>query len=744
VGRLNARAKAQNFTIENIREHIDFAHLFGVKVYITFNTVLTDGEYPELYDTAKAAYLANADAFIVQDHAVARFLHTHFPLIPIHASTQMGIHNAQGAHFVKELGFSRVILSRESRLEDIRQIASVMPTEVFIQGALCVAFSGNCYFSSVAFSESGNRGRCLQPCRKKYTSSLGNKCGNYLLSTSDLCLEKQIGVLTEAGVCSFKIEGRMRRPEYVAACVRFYRKLLDGKTITPKDREALASMFNRGNYTKGYLYGADTHELMSPVLQNHRGVVIGKISSVSKRSFTVKTDKQLLKEDGFKILSVNGEEKGGASFIERSNESTACFSSEMHASVKAGDVICRTTDAALIKELQNFDCKIPIEIDVEFYADTPMILRGRFADGSSDAQISVENEQKVLSAQEHPITKQVLFKQLNKLGNAPFVLQSLNVFTDEKGFLPLSVINATRRELVQKMIDFRLSTYQDRSFSVVSMSQASHAQNEDGGCFDCVIVDEDTRSLARHFKTVIYKPHSYSKNDLSEILPYCNEDSELYLYLPVFFTQKEGEALLSKVSELSYSGIYATNASQISWAKQFGLRVICGAECNTISRATRDCLLSMGAQRVVLSYECSYKYASELCGARTLLPIYASQTLMHLHHCPVQNATGCTCADCKYNGKPIALRDENGFVFNVIRRRIDGRCYFELKNSIPLFALPKLNCRLSCLLDFSDCDKDKAEAVYRAFDAYINGKPYDKQQFETFRPFTYGNLFRTV
>ena len=227
----NARIKAENFNTTNIYDVVRYAHLRDVKVYVTLNIIIKDDEYSSLLRMIKETIKANVDAYIIQDLGVASFLKSHFPNICLHASTQMGIHNVQGAQVAKELGFTRIVLSRETKLEDIKEIKEKTNLEIeyFIQGALCVSFSGNCYLSSFKTLNSGNRGRCQQLCRLKYQAFNGDTFINsgYLISPRDLSLIKNISLLKEAGVDSLKIEGRLRRKGYVATTVSTYRKVLD-------------------------------------------------------------------------------------------------------------------------------------------------------------------------------------------------------------------------------------------------------------------------------------------------------------------------------------------------------------------------------------------------------------------------------------------------------------------------------------------------------------------------------------
>ena len=253
----NARMRAQNFNADNIGEVVARAHFYGVKVYVTINTVLQNDEFNDLISLVKTAVCAKVDAFLVQDLGVAKVLKDAFEGIVLHASTQMGVHNLYGAKVAERMGIKRVVLSREAKLEDIKQIRdnTSLEIEYFVQGALCIAFSGNCYLSSVEQGASGNRGLCKQLCRLPYIAKSGGKIDKgYMLSARDLCLARSVKELADAGVCSFKIEGRLRRDGYVAEAVQTYRRIIDevekGRKIDfdEKDENRLKIAFSRGDF----------------------------------------------------------------------------------------------------------------------------------------------------------------------------------------------------------------------------------------------------------------------------------------------------------------------------------------------------------------------------------------------------------------------------------------------------------------------------------------------------------------
>ena len=282
--RFSARESAENFCASSLEKLAREAHLLGAKVYVALNTLVKDGELSDFFSAAREAWNAGADALLLQDVFLGRSLKALYPEMVLHLSTQAGCCNVHGARLAKRCGFSRVVLARETPLGDIAKISEVIETEAFVQGALCTAFSGQCYLSSFAGNNSGNRGRCKQPCRKRYSidrKGFGEYA--YALSLSDLSVGERVKELAAAGVTSFKIEGRLRSAAYACAAVEYYRALLAGQPA----EDALSRLkraFNRGDYTCGLAFGQDKR-LLSRAVQGHIGERVGTLSRVRGKWF---------------------------------------------------------------------------------------------------------------------------------------------------------------------------------------------------------------------------------------------------------------------------------------------------------------------------------------------------------------------------------------------------------------------------------------------------------------------------
>ena len=377
--KFNARAKADNITLGNLKNVVDYAHLMNVKVYVTINTIIKDSEVDDFLDMVKAAIDAKVDAYIIQDLGMAYLLKNKFKGIVLHASTQMGVHNLNGAKMIEKLGITRVVLSRETKYEDILEISknTKLEIEYFVQGALCVAFSGNCYLSSLNNDKSGNRGECMQLCRLKYSAvSDGEQVKQgYLLSTCDLCLASNLKRLVEAGVTSFKIEGRLRRYGYIAESVSQYVSAINNlEKFEPKLIErAMSRVFNRGEYNRGYYLDENNkREIINDRFQNHRGVCVGKVKDVKPfktlYQITLKSNHKIHTNDGLKFIKDNSEISiGVGNVVELSKDEYKIYSNKKP---DVGSDVYLTVDSVYERELTDRKKLINLSVYVDLQKDS--------------------------------------------------------------------------------------------------------------------------------------------------------------------------------------------------------------------------------------------------------------------------------------------------------------------------------------------------------------------------------------
>lgn len=464
-----ARAFADNFSHDDLKEIIPYAHLYGVKVYITMNTMLNEDEVNAALKEALYLHQIGVDALIVQDLGFFYECKRRYPNLELHASTQMHIHNVDGVKLAKKLGYDRVVMARETTIEHIREAcATGVEIEIFTHGALCISYSGQCLMSSALFSRSGNKGACAQCCRLQYklldkdTDEFIETEDEYLLSPKDLNTIEYIPDLIEAGIASLKIEGRMKRPEYVGLLARLYREAIDayyaGKKfkVTPEMIEDMKLMFNRG-FTKGHIFKADSKELYQQYRPNHQGINIGKVVKYKDGQVFIKLDKDLNQGDGLRIIA-----KKEYGFV-----ANRIYKDDLLvASAKANDIIAldstdfiekdakvlKTTDIKLLKEINDYDFYRKVDIRAEYIAklDQPFILK--LTDGKFKVEVASDF---ILQASiNNPMTKEKIEEKLAKTNDTAFRIVEFKADID-KIFAPVKVINEVRRQAIEKLTELR-------------------------------------------------------------------------------------------------------------------------------------------------------------------------------------------------------------------------------------------------------------------------------------------------
>ncbi len=467
-----ARAGAENFDREQMAKALDLCRLYRVKAYITINTLLGDGEISDALDEAKFLYDQGADALIVQDFGFAMLVKKLLPDFPLHGSTQMTVHNAATARFCYEEGFRRVILAREVTVEEIASIQKTAPgleLEVFVHGALCISYSGQCLMSSLIGGRSGNRGKCAQPCRMAYDLH-EEKEGQltekplHLLSPRDLNTLDILPEILDLGIASLKIEGRMRRPEYVATVGRVYRRAIDSyeqKCDPPdaEDKAAVAQVFNR-DFTSGYFKGNPGIDLMSHLRPNNRGVFLGRVKGVRGRVISIQLEKDLHMGDGIEIwVKVGGRMGATVEEIRVAGKKTGhakpgqLAEIEMDGRIGADDRVFKTYDAALMGEAQDSYAQMAEDVPLHFFVKAKLgehlYLEAKDEKGR---HATYEAPYRVEKAVKTPTGYDGVEKQVSRLGGSGFYLSSLEVDLDEGILIPASSLNQARRELTADLI----------------------------------------------------------------------------------------------------------------------------------------------------------------------------------------------------------------------------------------------------------------------------------------------------
>ncbi len=638
INDFNARNNIDGFTMENLKDAVDFAHVFGVKVHLAINILFLDSELQSALDTVVKAYNIGVDAFIVQDLGLAKLLCENYPEIELHASTQMGLHNLEGVKAVQKFGFRRVVLARETPLEEIKRIRENTDVEIeyFAQGALCISFSGNCYMSSYLFNASGNRGRCKQLCRLPFTLKKQEKVikKGYLLSAKEFNLSERLEQLKNAGVDAIKIEGRARRPYYVGAVTSEYRRALIGGRI---NQDELKLAFNRG-YTAGYFDG--NGKIISE-LQNHIGIFIGKVESVKiGKTFNevfFYSNRKLSPKSTIKIFDSLGEKAVVTAYDLTEKEGKYRLTTTQKLSV--GDSLNLIIDAKKEEELFNYVKKRQIKIKV--FAKTNQPIK---------AVIKLDDEQEtvlgeVLSeAKSQPLSISELLENFKK---SEFFDVKLDVCVLDSVFIAKSKLNEFRRTVLEKIYKTLTEKYR-REVSCVKVK----ADEKYIVFKDFEFVDEINKEFTA--KNIIYSPETYDLTDVKDFIIKCERLNKCaYLDTPNFALKKDIE-ILKGIIENTGIKIVANNY----YALSFDTQKVIGGGLNVYNSA-------------------SASYYN--------LPIIASESgliektrfpVMTFRHCPMKAHLNANCSTCTYSDGYV-YQMESGQEFLLKRKKI-STCTFYL------------------------------------------------------------------
>lgn len=670
--KFNARMKASNFTLDEMSQAVKFAHLKGVKVYVTLNTLVTTKEMKDVVGVVGEMLNIGVDAFIVQDLGIVSVLKSVYPDIVLHGSTQMGVHNIRGARVAKSIGLSRVVLSREVGLDDIRKIRENVDIELecFVQGALCVCFSGNCYLSSLKCSASGNRGECKQLCRLKYSASVGktHKDG-YLLSPKDICNAKYLAELITLGVVSFKIEGRLRRGGYVAKTTLAYRQMVDdffsAKEIDYKSAEnTLKKVFSRGEFIRGYFEGND---IIEPKINNHIGEYIGKVKSCNKFKdiykiiISLDKDKTIHSGDGIKFKVGDEYISMGIGNVEHGGNNIVVFGKN---SIPNDSNVYKSVDSLFEDEV----------VDKSKYRDVYLSVSA-IVGNKFEVTASVDGYKKTFygdileCAKTRAITEENIVSQLGK-----FDPQIWRVHFDEitldNVFMPLSKLNEIRREIVA-YFESVLHLTKEHSPEPFPKIESITANG------NMAIVDEkvNIRCLAKNYVRLIFAPTVYS---VQVVKHFVEEYSRYFsgtpvLKLPIIAMADDLDIVDNILKECPNIALMAENIYGLDYLND-GFEVLAGSNMNITNDYTLTYLKSIGVKNMVGSIE---RWCQPLGGVYRITS--GNLVLMTFAHCPYKTICNSTCEACKYAG--VIKINGGGNEYTVRKYRV-AKCYYELVDGV--------------------------------------------------------------
>ena len=644
INQFNARNNIDGFTLLNLEEAVDFAHIYGVKVHLAINILFSNSELLDALNTIVKAYNMGVDAFIIQDLGLAELTHKLYPEIELHASTQMGLHNLEGVQALEKIGFKRVVLSRETPLSEIKRIKenTNVELEYFAQGALCVSFSGNCYMSSYLHGASGNRGKCKQLCRLPYTLERENKkiASGYLLSAKDFNMLDRIDELKKAGIDAIKIEGRARRPYYVATATKIYKNAVSDKKYNINDIELA---FNR-QYVAGYFDG--NGNIISKY-NNHIGVKIGKIERVNTgKKFNevyISSNRKLSAKSTFKTFK-NDSEQNTFTAYDLTELSQGKYKLTTTQKLGLGDDLHLIIDYDQEEKVLSATTKRPVDITIDCKSEKEItasyVINGKKHVITGDV---------LQPAQKQPLT---LDEIKNNFSKSEIFDANIIVKTLDKVFIPKQRLNEFRRQVFDNVFcaitsanKHNLPEYSANEFNKIIKYNVKKFT-------DFQIVENINESFVE--KNIVYSPELYNIADVRKFVNKCKkENKNPYLDTPNF-ALKEDIALLKEIIDDTKISIIANNY----YALTFNTNIIIGAGLNVYNNYTARL------------YDLPIITAESNISTRIYYPY------MTMRHCPMKSHLGANCSNCPYkDGYKYVM--QSGKVFYLKRKKLNS-CTFYL------------------------------------------------------------------
>lgn len=644
----SARAFAGNFTHEQFQEAIAYCHPRDVRIYVTINTMLHETEMENVRKEVAFLYENDVDGILVQDLGLFHLIRTCYPDLDVHCSTQMHIHNLNGVRKMQAEGAARVVLARETPLSLIKEaVKTGVEVEVFVYGAICISYSGQCLFSAAVKNRSANRGMCAQCCRLQYFRQDGSHFpqGDYILSPKDLNVIDSVPKLLEAGVASLKIEGRMKRPEYVYLVTKTFREAIDawyaGKQYhVSKERDRqLKLMFNRG-FSKGHLFGDDVNARMSQYRPNHRGITIGSVISCAKGKVTVKLSDVLHQHDGLRILSCPKDiglqagkiEKNGKLVSQGNPGDTVVLTVPADAGAKKGDCLQKTTDVKLIEAVDQSIAEsrrcAGITLTCTGKINAPLTITLQDDRGN---RVTVMSEQLCQKPQKAPLSIERIQAALVKTGDLPLCVDTCEIDC-EQIFLPISVLNETRRKAMEQLVTMRTVLHERTGM------QPYQINLKNPGIPEYRLIVHSDEALSYKMEGVWNVTDGRKENG---VMPVVSEDYH--------DTEPLHHCILSSM------GDFLADHD----------RVVAGMTCNIANSYAVAYFLKQGCEAVILSSEVSDEQCTALIQAfvsrygfvpPVYKPVYGRRKIMYIKDCFTQ----CNSDITDLHGNFYKVERENG------------------------------------------------------------------------------------
>lgn len=744
--RFGARAYADNLTEEKMLEAIDFVHLHGRKIYLTVNTLLKEHELKqELYDYLLPYYKHGIDAVIVQDIGVLQYIRQQFPDLPIHASTQMTITDVTGAKFLRQFGVERIVTSREMNIEEIKEISRETDLEIesFVHGALCYCYSGQCLYSSLIGGRSGNRGQCAQPCRLPYKMK-GSRETQYILSLKDMCTLENIPELIEAGIYSFKIEGRMKKPEYVAGVTTMYRKYVDlylqkgknGFRVDPKDKEKLMDLYNRGGSHSGYYFLKNGREMVSLNRPNHAGVPALKVMKSSGKSVTAKTIVDI--NPGDVIELPDGNENYTFANGVRKGQMISFNTHKKQVFVKDA-VLNRTRNESLVKEIRETinQAKKKEKIKGKLILSKEQSAKLILSYGAIMVEVYGEPAQEALN---QPMDAARIEKQMRKTGNTEFEFDTLQVELDGALFIPMQNLNELRRNGINALEAAILNSYRRNLPEKQAYRYTEIGYNTITNTSLYVYVEEVSQleivlgfdSVKRVYIDINALKQLWSNPKAEQIIREVHQSGkEIYLGLPHIIRKNTREILdryFDDIVKQGWDGFLIRNneSYEILREHKFAGKIVTDYSMYQFNRYAKGFWLNENVESGTAPLELNYKELMEAGMKNNELVVYGHLPMMISAQCIMKTTRGC-----KKQRDMIVFVDRYHKEF-AVKNHCDY-CYNVIYNTAPLMLADQKQeiqelAPKALRLHFTIESKEKVKEVLKIYeDVFINGKDSEIQ-----------------
>lgn len=739
--RFGARAYADNLSDDQLEAAIDYAHIHGKKLYLTVNTLIKESELSDAFMYIKDCYEAGIDAFIVQDLGLFKLIRDNFPDVHIHCSTQMNITSLHAASYMKGMGASRIVTAREMKLDEIKEIKNNVDIEIetFVHGAMCYSYSGQCLMSSLAGGRSGNRGRCAQPCRKCYDEE-------YILSMKDMCTLSYIPKLVEAGIDSFKIEGRMKNEYYVASAVDAYRELTEdyfkGSFSEEKAKEyefRLANIYNRGGFCKGYFFMHNGSDMISKMRPNNQGVKIGRLALIKDGKVYIDLCEDIYKGDILELKSINND------IIEITSGSD--YKAGLQASLNAprtrqliiNQEVFRTRCNKIIDEVLSIEDKARISLTGKLKAKKgeELSLEIRLQEAGNESFVKVTKDiveaSRSISADSDMITS-----KLKQTGDTDYYFKDIILEVDEDAFVPAGLLKKIRREAIAKL-EADIKKKHKRQSKVSSLPDIRYDKESDK-INDKIKLKLGVKTL-KQLMAVMKYPDIYGiymdKDIYLEIKDTAIYDElkkhniKMYIELPYVITNSFD--CKSYLEDLDYDGIYVRNIDAFSLEMDYNKDIVLGAGLYAYNNYARsfindrykDALFELPKELNISELQGLNCMMSELC-------IYEYQQVMLSNNC-IKKSRG----KCNNTREFTQITDDRGNSFYAYSKC--DECINTIYNGVPFLCFDKkdiadLKGVKYYRMNFTIEDENRVDIIMRYY-------------FDNIKPdmiFTTGHMYRGV